>query len=453
MNFQAWLQKVWQGLSGAGGSTIDAGQASAGGYGEYGGPGSVLRGLTGRNVEMSEVQAEVAAECRGQVLLVSRCDEAVRRLLARMRGQPAPPPAGPVYYEGFFTLATLPALTERRQADADASGAGTGWGDAGWATEEWAALGREADVLVYVFRRDAGWAAADARWYARLRAIGLPLVLVEAELPAETWCADLSPAPLPGREGEGPEKAALPAGQRAVQVRLTEPPPDGEELPADVVTLVERILALRPKLGIPLAQEIPGCRPLIARRTIRSGVVMTTLLGAQPIPLLDLPLQVALNWKMALQLAAIYGHPGLDHRSREMVGTVLWNLLLRYVIQQVLKLAPVVGWAASAALSGAGTWLLGNTLLQLYQVEGHTGPAAARLQALDGKWQAARHRAGENTTGLRGRLAGWWQRALAWYDTLLGWLAAKSVGRAKRWTDPKMGRRHLHPPAGGAGAV
>ena len=245
----------------------------------------------------------------------------------------------------------------------------------------------------------------------------------------------------------------MPAGQRAVQVRLTEPPPDGEELPADVVTLVERILAQRPKLGIPLAQEIPGCRPLIARRTIRSGVVMTTLLGAQPIPLLDLPLQVALNWKMALQLAAIYGHPGLDHRSREMVGTVLWNLLLRYVIQQVLKLAPVVGWAASAALSGAGTWLLGNALLQLYQVEGHTGPAAARLQALDGKWQAARHRAGENTTGLRGRLAGWWQRALAWYDALLGWLAAKSVGRAKRWTDPKMGRRHLHPPAGGAGAV
>ena len=86
MNIQAWLQKVWQGLSGAGGSTIDAGQASAGGYGEYGGPGSVLRGLTGRNVEMSEVQAEVAAECRGQVLLVSRCDEAVRRLLAGCAG-------------------------------------------------------------------------------------------------------------------------------------------------------------------------------------------------------------------------------------------------------------------------------------------------------------------------------------------------------------------------------
>ncbi len=218
----------------------------------------------------------------------------------------------------------------------------------------------------------------------------------------------------------------------------------GDELPADVITLVERILAQRPKLGIPLAQEIPGCRPLIARRAIRSGVLMTTLLGAQPIPLLDLPLQVALNWKLALQLAAIYGRPGLDHRSREMVGTVLWNLALRYVIQQVLKLAPVIGWVASAALSGAGTWVLGNTLVRYYQVEGRPGVRNARNsrarcqgsgdreQVADARWQMAKQKGRSAMVGLRGTTSQWRQTAGARSTSLRGRLAARTAALSKR---------------------
>jgi uncharacterized protein (DUF697 family) len=169
----------------------------------------------------------------------------------------------------------------------------------------------------------------------------------------------------------------------------------------DVITLVERALALRPRLAIPLAQEVPCCRRLIARRMIRSAALLTALVGVEPIPLLDVPVQVALNWKVALQLAAIHGRPGLDYRSREMVGTVALNLGLRYLIQQGAKLVPVLGWLVSAGLSGLGTWLLGNALLRYYEGEPIADfglritdwrEARSKWQMANGRWQMAKGR-------------------------------------------------------------
>jgi uncharacterized protein (DUF697 family) len=147
-----------------------------------------------------------------------------------------------------------------------------------------------------------------------------------------------------------------------------DPEGDDPELPDDdVLALVDALLGLRPRLGVTLAQEIPCCRTQIAQRVIRQGALMTALVGAEPIPLLDLPLQVALNWKVALQLAAIYDQRSLDYASKEMAGTVALNVGLRYTAQQAAKLVPVVGWLVSAALSGSGTLILGNALLHRFQ--------------------------------------------------------------------------------------
>lgn len=354
------------------------GAAGAAGYG-----GSVWRGLSGRSLELAEVQQEVAAELRGQVLVVGLHDAANRGLLARLRGQPPAPPAGPIYREGFFTLLTLPAEPATNPEDA-------GNGAAALALGEVLGLVSEADVLLYVALAAHGWQEADARWHARLRASGRPLIVVAGER---------SPDSLATRAG-GPT-GRWPVGERPVTMGLT-PLTDECEAPADVLALVDRILEQCGRLAIPLAQEIPGCRPMVAGRAIRSAMLMAALLGAEPIPLLDLPLQVALNWKLALQLAAIYGQPGLDYRSREMIGTVAWNLGLRHVIQQALKLVPVLGWAASAGLSGLGAWLLGNALWRYFRdaERWRAAPQTLQLRLADG-WARLGQHAGAQAASLQ----------------------------------------------------
>lgn len=387
MNVREGMQGMWRWTRGifsrptAGddGDLYDYGAEDAYRYG-YGPAGTLWRGLSGRSMEIAEVQEEVAAEMRGQVLVAGLDDAAVRGLLARLRGRPPVPPAGPLYREGFFTLATLPA-------EPGIAWAGDG-GEPSLSPAEVLALVSEADVVLYVYAAGRGWQEADDRWYARLRVAGRPVIVVLGD--------DLPPDLLPEREGE---RDGGPPGERPVRVRLA-PGASGDEAPADVLALVARILERCGRLAIPLAQEIPACRAMIARRITRHAALSAALLGAEPIPLLDLPLQVAVNWRMALQLAAIYGRGPLDYRSREMIGTVAWNLGLRRLIQQVLKLVPVLGWAVSAVLSGSATWLLGNGLQRYFQDEErwHEAPGALKMALAERRRRTV------------GRIRGWWGR-------------------------------------------
>jgi uncharacterized protein (DUF697 family) len=404
MNVRRGFASVWQAILGGLRRPAAAGATGemAGASGVNGMAGSIWRGLSGRSLELAEVQEEVAAETRGQVLMIGPHDEANRGLLARLRGQAPVPPAGPVYREGFFSVVALPMEPAE---GVEAGRVGLDGLAETLPLSEVMGLVSEADVLLYVFAGAQGWRASDARWYARLRATGTPLILVEADLPMppDNLAAE-SAAESPGMRAA--QQATLPAGDRPVTVCLATPVQEICGTPPDVIALVDRILAQRQRLAIPLAQEIRGCRPMIAGRAIRSGMLMAALLGAEPIPLLDLPLQVAVNWRMALQLAAIYGHPGLDYRSREMIGTVAWNLGLRYLIQQALKFIPLLGWAASAGLSGLGAWLFGNALLRHFQDEGRWRVTQGRLHRAT---EAARVKARSSRTrvwGWRTRWAG-----------------------------------------------
>lgn len=326
------------------------------GYGGYGrpAPSGLWSGLLGRSLEVAEVQEEVAAEQEGRVAIVGP-DEALNRLLlARLRGQPPIVPGQGIRREGFFTLAAIP---EREGGEREADG----WDGFGHSTSDASLTDAVADhdILLYLFRAEQGWQAADAHWYARLRGSHLPL------LPVAVWPEESSPD---WSQAEFAEEMRRRLGVRPAFVRLDRAAEwDGDSRDDDLLVLVQRMLALRPRLAVSLAQEVPGCREMIAQRVIRTGSLMTLLLGAEPIPLLDLPLHVATQWKVALQLAAIYGRPGLDYRSREMAGTVAVNLLVRHAAQQLLKLVPLVGWLLSGLLSGASTWLLGQALIRHYQ--------------------------------------------------------------------------------------
>ena len=365
-------------------------------------------GLVGRQPQMMEVEEEVAAEQRGRLLLISRDAELGPLLLTCLRQQAPLPTTETIRREGFFTLFTLPATpttpTAEEQPVPDLASEFTypyyqpNWEISGWGAPHngdllWeAATG--ADLVLYLVQPATGWQPEDAHWFARLRALAIPILpLILSEV------TEVAPVQTP--------PTLLDAIRRSTGIRpvsLAIQPPSAGELAAaalpDLLDLLKRILDLRPRLALPLAQEAPCYRPFIAERIIRTGAFMTALVGSEPIPLLDVPLQVALQWKVALQLAAIYGRPGLDYRSREMLGTVLVNLGVRYVAQGILKLVPFIGWLLSAILSGVSTWLLGHALYRYYEqdqvwvlpagVTDQWQRTIARAQAAQRQWDPAR---------------------------------------------------------------
>jgi uncharacterized protein (DUF697 family) len=390
------------------------------GYGPaagHGSQGSVWQGVAGKSQELLEVTEEVAVEQQARLALLSRRPGLPCAFLAFLRQQTVELDGDGVAQEGVWLLATLPPPSAgAHTADGALPGNGAGFGGdvpgnrvqsengtpsrdmpaAGtWddlsvgmdgpslagAGAAWDANGNGVlaqlgdngvDLLLYLFSGEAGWQDVDSQWCGRLRTLGRPL------LPVMVLSSHDPAASEPGSDAQ--ERATLQArlehvhrkvGIRPVCLTLPDPPARAElalDLPPDdVLTLVDRMLALRPRISIPLAQDVPWCRQIIARRIIRTGALMTALVGVEPVPLLDLPIHVALQWKVALQLAAIHGRPGLDYRSREMVGAVSVNLMVRGVAQQLVKLIPVLGWLLSGALSGASTLLLGHALLRYYE--------------------------------------------------------------------------------------
>lgn len=372
-------------------------------FSAFGTLGSQLRqGLQGRAYEFDQMQQDVANEQRGAIWLIGRCQPALlatRQALHQQRGEPSTHCENP-RYDGLFTCFSLPdeeasagkqamhfandiyaseiftgkiftgeiftgEIEEIEMTSSDSNQRFNASTQPSWQTEEYLESASRADCLLYVCTVQDGWLPADSRWCARLRNLGATLVPIF--LTNDENKDDLAQAL---------EAVRLRLGIRPFVVAMPSTPQDagGETpiapdmaLPEAVIALLDHLLALRPRLAIPLAQEVPGYRAHILRRIVRQGALFTALFGAEPVPLIDLPLQIAVSWKMALQIASIYGRPGLDYRSREMMGTLVSNLAARAVCQQALKLTPLVGWALSAAISGGSAWLLGQSLIRFYE--------------------------------------------------------------------------------------
>ncbi len=330
--------------------------------------------------ELMDAAEQVASEQRGRVLIIAQHDEQCRWLLAHLRRQPPTPSFRHVAREGLFTLVCLPDVAcAQANGAADAEPAQDeeelyGWRDR---TDPFDLMAEElldADLALLLIApapgADAAAPASDLRTFARLRASGVPVLPVllypaqQAENGVENEAKN-APQVEPLRRLLGVQPLLLPWSSEEWAKMAS-----GAAVSApqqELLGLVERILAIRPRLSIVLAQELPFCRSLIAARVIRTGAWITAMVGIEPIPIIDLPLQVALQWKVILQVAAIYGRPGLDVRSKEMASTVGLSVVMRLVTQQLVKLVPVIGWALSGLLSGVSTLLLGHAFLRYYE--------------------------------------------------------------------------------------
>lgn len=298
--------------------------------------------------------------------------------------------AEPVEDFGLFCLADLPANGGEAWL-----GYGNGWGGPDGATPvdgfspgfdpllslnalDPLSLAEGADLLIYVLDGQAGVQPADYRWVGRLRRLGLPLLVV------------LNKSDLLGDD--------LPVRQKMAETRLaTTVLPVSAQDNQNVPDLLPKMTALCPKLAVPLGRELRGFRQRVADLLIRRAAVVNAVVALEPIPLIDIPIQLMTLTGLMLRLGAVYERPASDLRRREVIAAVAGGLAGRYGAQQLAKLAPVVGWLVSSFIAWSCTWAMGRAAIAYFEAGGdevidqRLGQVKARLsrtgQAVSARWQ------------------------------------------------------------------
>ncbi|MCP4415542.1 MAG: hypothetical protein GY805_02900 [Chloroflexi bacterium] len=200
------------------------------------------------------------------------------------------------------------------------------------------ALGEPA-LIIYLLDGSTGVTPSDYRWVAALRAAGKPLLLalnkcdliesITAVLDDTVQKLGMSAIPISATTGQNVEEKLLPAMLDAV-----------------------------PRLAVPLGRELIGLRRVAAHRVMRQAALFAGLMGAQPVPILDLPFQVMIQVGVVMRIGAAYGYVPTGSLNREVISTVVGSLGIRYAALALVKFIPFVGWAVAGYMSGAMTFLI-----------------------------------------------------------------------------------------------
>jgi uncharacterized protein (DUF697 family)/GTPase SAR1 family protein len=209
----------------------------------------------------------------------------------------------------------------------------------------------QATLVVYLLDGTQGLKAADYRWIATIRAAGRPLLLalnksdrvesVAAAVADTERRIGMSVIPISARTGMNVEARLLPAMLDAV-----------------------------PRLAVPLGREIVCLRRVASRRVIRQAALISGMMGAQPVPMLDIPFQAIVQVGVVMRVGAAYGYVPTGGISREVIGTVVSTFGLRYLALALVKMVPVLGWVLSGTMSGAMTLLIGEAAIRYYEAGG-----------------------------------------------------------------------------------
>lgn len=320
----------------------------SGGPGSAGGWFDSLRQLW----HWDELAAEIGQESQARVALVGPPGVGKSLLFNRLRGwvisddEALAPGADAWQLEtglaleslGLFVLADLPSQAPPLPAHELALSLG------------------DPTLVVYLLNGVQGVTAVDYRWIAALRAAGKPLLVAanKIDLVADgaattaeaTRRLGMPVIPISAQTGANVEDALLPAMLDAV-----------------------------PRLAVPLGRELLSLRRNASRRVIRQAALFAGLVGVQPVPVLDLPFQAIVQVGVVMRVGAAFGYVPTGGMSREVLGTVVSTLGLRYLALTLVKFVPFVGWAVAGGLSSLMTMLLGEAAIRYYEA-GATIPLA-----------------------------------------------------------------------------
>jgi uncharacterized protein (DUF697 family) len=108
-------------------------------------------------------------------------------------------------------------------------------------------------------------------------------------------------------------------------------------------------------------------RRAVCEEIIHKNARQNAVVGALPIPGADMPAIAANQGRMVLGIAAAYGEEISLERARELLGVLAAGFGFRALARQVVKLVPVGGWAASAAIGYAGTLAMGRASVLYFE--------------------------------------------------------------------------------------
>jgi uncharacterized protein (DUF697 family) len=206
---------------------------------------------------------------------------------------------------------------------------------------------QNADLVLWMLDGKAGLRPWEFEWICRARSMGKTLTVILNKLDA---VQDKSTVV---RLNQTLGCAVIPMSAR-----------DGPDVAEQLLT---HIADIAPNLTTALGRESPAWRRVAARRVIQRAVALSGLVGVEPVPLLDIPFQVLIQLRLVLRLAAIYGEPLGDRYSRELLATIVSGVAMRYLGQQLAKVIPLAGWAASGALAAGGTWAIGRVATEYFE--------------------------------------------------------------------------------------
>jgi small GTP-binding protein len=135
-----------------------------------------------------------------------------------------------------------------------------------------------------------------------------------------------------------------------------------------------RIIEAHPQLAVSLGRALPIYRRQAARRLVRNASTFNALVGAEPVPGLDIPMLLSIQVRLVLRLAAVYGQSMTARSAKELISTIAGGMAFRYLAAEAAKLLPGVGWVISGAVAAAGTWAIGQVAIRYFDSESSLTP-------------------------------------------------------------------------------
>ena len=147
--------------------------------------------------------------------------------------------------------------------------------------------------------------------------------------------------------------------------------------------LIPAMIDASPEAALVIGRELPAYRRKAAQRIIRNATLISLAAGLEPFPLVDIPILLGNQIRLVLRLAALYGEPvdsaNTTRHLRELVAVMAGGLGLRYLAEQVAKAIPFGGDFISGAIAGAGTWAMGQVVLEYYDSGKNISPQRLRM--------------------------------------------------------------------------